>query len=291
MEMECTTSVGLRRSVLAAAIALTLCSPVYAAGTQSTASHYDSAVAYTDYLDQKASYKLRASDLIGRQIQNANNDDIGEIDDLIVSRDGDKVMAIISLDGVLNLNSKLVAIPYQELRVTKDGKHVYYNTTKEKLQGMPAFAYAGGERSMKTTPMDDKGSAVDAGPAPIVAQGAVQKSAADTSKAPADRSMASEAKAADNSAHNADDDAGDLTPLDQSHSEADVDLTRSIRKALVDDDTLGTNAQNVKVITVNGMVTLRGPVASSDERSRIVAIAKKAAGPDRVTDDLQVIDR
>lgn len=113
-----------------------------------------------------------------------------------------------------------------------------------------------------------------------------------TPHAAADRATASEGKPADNSIHNARDAAGeDLTPLDQSHAEADVELTRSIRKTLVDEDTLGTNAENVKVITVDGMVTLRGPVASADEQARIVAIAKKAAGPDHVRNELHVIKR
>ena len=112
------------------------------------------------------------------------------------------------------------------------------------------------------------------------------------SDAAADRAKVSEAKPADNSVHNAPDVAGnDLTPLDQSHAAADVEITRSIRKTLVDDDSLGTNAQNVKVITVDGVVTLRGPVANADEQARVVAIAKEAAGPDRVLSELQVIKR
>jgi len=108
----------------------------------------------------------------------------------------------------------------------------------------------------------------------------------------ADLVAVNENKPADNSTHNARDAAGDkVTPLDQSHAESDVELTRSIRKMLVDDDTLGTNAQNVKVITVDGMVTLRGPVANAAEQARIVAIANEAAGPDRVLNELQVIKR
>lgn len=108
----------------------------------------------------------------------------------------------------------------------------------------------------------------------------------------ADLAAVNENKPADNSIHNARDAAGDkVTPLDQSHAESDVELTRSIRKMLVDDDTLGTNAQNVKVITVDGKVTLRGPVANVKEQARIVAIANQAAGPDRVVNELEVIKR
>jgi len=245
-------------------------------------SHYDSAVTYADYRDQQGSYKLRASDLIGRDIYNATDDEIGEIDDLIVSRDGDKIMAIISLGGFFDLGSKLVAIPYQDLRVAKDGKHVYYNATEDELQKRSEFTYADGEHPVKVKATDDKLSAVD-GRQPGVAKGDLNPATDDTSRA---------AKPADNSAHNARDVAGDdLTPLDQSHAEADVDITRSIRKVLVDDDTLGTNAQNVKVITVDGMVTLRGAVANADEQARIVAIAKEAVGLGRVQNELQVIKR
>jgi osmotically-inducible protein OsmY len=113
-----------------------------------------------------------------------------------------------------------------------------------------------------------------------------------TRDAAADRATVSVTKPADNSAHNERDAAGNkVTPLDQSHAETDVEMTRSIRKMLVDDDSLGTNAQNVKVITVDGKVTLRGPVANANEQARVVAIAKKAAGADRVVSELQVITR
>jgi sporulation protein YlmC with PRC-barrel domain len=128
------TPAGLRRPVLAAAIALLICSPGYAADQPPPRGQYQSAVAYGDYQNQHGDYKLRASELIGRSIRNANNDEIGEIDDLIVSQDGDKVMAVLSLGAFVNLGSKLVAIPYEELRVTKDGKYVYYNATKDELQ-------------------------------------------------------------------------------------------------------------------------------------------------------------
>lgn len=113
-----------------------------------------------------------------------------------------------------------------------------------------------------------------------------------TRHAAADLAAVTETKPADNSAQNARDAAGnEVTPLDQSNAESDVEMTRSIRKMLVDDDTLGTNAQNVKVITVDGKVTLRGPVANANEQARIVAIANQAAGPDRVVNELEVIKR
>src|SRR5688572_25960294 len=72
-----------------------------------------------------------------------------------------------------------------------------------------------------------------------------------------------------------DDDA--VTPMDQSNAEGDVAVTTEIRRVIVADDTLSTNAKNVKIVTADGKVTLRGPVKSAKERDRIVASAKRAA--------------
>jgi hyperosmotically inducible protein len=65
------------------------------------------------------------------------------------------------------------------------------------------------------------------------------------------------------------------TPLDQSESEADRTITQKIRQAIMSDSALSTNAKNIKIITINGVVTLRGPVASSQEKD---AIARKING-------------
>ena len=67
------------------------------------------------------------------------------------------------------------------------------------------------------------------------------------------------------------------TPLDQSNAERDLELTRQIRQQIMDAG-LSTDAENVKVITDGGVVTLRGPVESEEERQAIVAIARGIAG-------------
>jgi hyperosmotically inducible periplasmic protein len=83
---------------------------------------------------------------------------------------------------------------------------------------------------------------------------------------------------ADNTGKNVRDKSGaTLTPMDQSNDQRDLDMTQKIRKALVADDSLSNNAKNIKVITVNGIVTLRGPVDSAEERKKIVAKAKSIA--------------
>lgn len=94
---------------------------------------------------------------------------------------------------------------------------------------------------------------------------------------------------ADNTAKNTRDrDDKTLTPMDQGGSESDRTITQDIRKAVMAKDGMSTNAQNVKIITVESVVTLRGPVKTPDEKSTIVALATKTAGVKRVDDQLEV---
>ena len=80
-----------------------------------------------------------------------------------------------------------------------------------------------------------------------------------------------------------------LTPGDQGNSETDRDLTRKIRKAIVSgSNDFSVTAKNVKIITANGKVTLRGPVNTAAEKTGIAAIAKNVAGEGNVDDQLEV---
>src|SRR5262245_12778556 len=79
-----------------------------------------------------------------------------------------------------------------------------------------------------------------------------------------------------------------LTPMDQGQSEQDRTITQEIRKAVTNHDERSTNAKNIKIITVDGVVTLRGPVKNAQEKTTIVAIAHKAAGTKRVDDQIEV---
>jgi len=81
---------------------------------------------------------------------------------------------------------------------------------------------------------------------------------------------------------------GTLTPEEQGGEAADVKITAAIRRAIVKDDSLSLNAHNVKIITRDGLVTLRGPVKSAAERTKIAHLAEKAAGVKRVDDQLEI---
>ena len=79
-----------------------------------------------------------------------------------------------------------------------------------------------------------------------------------------------------------------VTADQQKENAADRELARKIRRALVKDDALSTYAQNVKVIAIGGVVTLKGPVRSEDEKKAIVAKAVEIAGKDNVKDLLSI---
>jgi osmotically-inducible protein OsmY len=94
---------------------------------------------------------------------------------------------------------------------------------------------------------------------------------------------------ADNTGRNVRDrDDATKTSGDQSENEQDRKITQEVRKAVTSDDTLSTNAQNVKIITQDGKVTLRGPVKNQKEKADIEAKAKQIAGVKNVDNQLEI---
>jgi hyperosmotically inducible protein len=77
------------------------------------------------------------------------------------------------------------------------------------------------------------------------------------------------------------------TPIDQNENTRDVGITADIRKRVVALDA-SVNAHNVKIITQDGRVTLRGPVETADEKRRIEEIAFEVAGKANVDSQLEV---
>jgi hypothetical protein len=109
----------------------------------------------------------------------------------------------------------------------------------------------------------------------------------------ADTTAATPAQTApDNTGRNVRDRGGDtVTPGDQANNKADLHLTQQIRKAIKADKSLSTNAKNVKIITSNGVVTLRGPVNTPQEKATIEAKAHSIAGANNVDSQLEIVRR
>lgn len=78
-----------------------------------------------------------------------------------------------------------------------------------------------------------------------------------------------------------------LTPMDQSNSKSDIDITQAIRKSIMKQE-LSINAKNIKIITQNGEVTLRGPVNSNTEVKKIAELAKAVPGIKALNNELEV---
>jgi hyperosmotically inducible periplasmic protein len=82
-------------------------------------------------------------------------------------------------------------------------------------------------------------------------------------------------------------DSNAKTPIDQDEDQPDLDITAKIRKEVVDTK-MSVKAQNVKIITQDGKVTLRGPVETAEEKAKIEEIARRVARAGNVTSEIEV---
>jgi len=116
-----------------AAIALAAVPPiVMAQGTTQTITAVDVRVVATG---------LRSSRIVGSDVVNANKEEIGKVDDLIITPSHD-VIAVLSVGGFLGIGSKLVAVQFDQLRPTSDNQgFVLAGATKEDLMALPDFKY------------------------------------------------------------------------------------------------------------------------------------------------------
>jgi hyperosmotically inducible protein len=83
--------------------------------------------------------------------------------------------------------------------------------------------------------------------------------------------------------------SGEATADKQKMNATDQDLTQKIRQSIMSDKSLSSYAHNIKIISQNGTVTLKGPVKSDDEKKNVMAKAVAVAGSaDKVTDEVSV---
>jgi hyperosmotically inducible periplasmic protein len=98
----------------------------------------------------------------------------------------------------------------------------------------------------------------------------------------------SEDPKADNTGKNTRDrDDQSQTATDQSNDPADIKISADIRKKVVGDDSLSMMAKNVKIITIDGAVTLRGPVETEKEKAAIESHAK-SSGAKEISNELEI---
>jgi hyperosmotically inducible protein len=95
--------------------------------------------------------------------------------------------------------------------------------------------------------------------------------------------------APDNTKNNQGDASRDATTADQQKmNPADRNTTKQIRKSIMQDKSLSTYGHNIKIITQDGKVPLKGPVRSEDDKANIESKAVAVAGAGNVTNQLEV---
>lgn len=105
----------------------------------------------------------------------------------------------------------------------------------------------------------------------------------------ASRQVRAQQNAPDNTKTNQGDaNKGASTADQQKMNTADRSITKEIRSSIMKDKSLSTYAHNIKIITQDGKVTLKGPVRSEDEKAAIESKAVAIAGANNVTDQLEV---
>jgi sporulation protein YlmC with PRC-barrel domain len=205
----------------------------------------------------------RASKLLDATTRNPQNEKLGKLENLVVDLPAGRVVeVIVASGGFLGLGDSLSAVPPQSFHPGIYPDTLTLDTTRQIFSSAPHFK-------------PDQWQVSDPQQVEAVYHAYHVEPYFET--------------AADNTAQNVRDrDAGALTPLSQGTSPADVKLTRDIRKRIIGTHGLSADARNVKVITRDGHVTLRGPVNSEDEKHHIGDIAAKAASPANVDNQLEV---
>jgi|GEM_PF-1557463 Uncharacterized protein conserved in bacteria len=218
----------------------------------------------------------QASDLLGATVKTAEDEDAGKVEDLFVDLSSGKITGVLlSSGGFLGFGDSLSVVPPSSLRLVGENE-LRLDLTKEKLAAAPRYE----RRDLGERIRDRWADARD--------EMRERRGAESASDDRAPRRVPD----ADNTARNRRDRDPSLAvdPLDHSNKRSDIEITARIRSALVANDRLSTNAKNVKIVTRDGQVTLRGPVAS-DEEKRIIAELAAQAAPGRVTDQLEVAAR
>lgn len=210
----------------------------------------------------------KASKLMGTSVKNLQNEKLGDVENFLVDLPSGRIVAVIvASGGFLGMGEELSAVPPTALRFNTDRDSLQLDTSKEMLSSAPHFkanqwpdfsqpTYADGVyRAYKVEPYFTTNTTTDV----------------------------------DNTRRNVRDrDDQTLTPLNQGNSKSDVATTAQIRKEIIAGKNMSVNARNVKIITNNGRVTLRGPVNTAEEKRLIGEIAERIARSENVDNQLEV---
>jgi len=210
----------------------------------------------------------KASKLMGAPVKNMQNEKLGKVENMLVDLPAGRIVAVVvSSGGFLGMGDELSAIPPTAMRVTADSNDLQLDTSKETLTAAPHFKSNQWPDFREPTYTSSVYSAYKVEP----------------------YFTTDPTKDVDNARQNVRDRKDEtLTPFDQGNSKADVATTTQIRKEITGARNMSANARNVKIITIAGRVTLRGPVNSEEEKSVIEEIARRNNPSGTVDNQLEV---
>jgi Uncharacterized conserved protein len=206
----------------------------------------------------------RTDKIINLPVRNKSDEQLGKVDDLLINLESGRIVqVVISSGGFLGLGDELSVVPPAAFEYDTSRDALVLDASKADLTAAPHF---------KSTQWPN---ASDPQYTERVYRAYRVEPYFDLN--------------ADNTGQNARDrDGQNLTPLDQSNSPADLETTRRIRQELVAEPGLSINAHNIKVITVNGRVTVRGPVRNEEEKNRVIQIVGRSAPGATLNNQLEV---
>jgi len=216
----------------------------------------------------RLSYVQKASKVIGTPVKNLQDEKLGKVENLMVDLSGGRIVAVvISSGGFIGIGDELSAVPPAALQFNTERDTLQLGASKETLAASPHFKANQWPDFSQPSYASDVYSAYKI--EPYFATDATND--------------------VDNTRINVRDRQDQtLTPLNQGSSKADVATTAQIRKEIVAEKTMSVNAQNVKIITIDGQVTLRGPVNTTEEKRRIGEIANRSTHSGDVDNQLEV---
>jgi sporulation protein YlmC with PRC-barrel domain len=211
---------------------------------------------------------MSARHLLGRPVRNLQNEKLGHVKNLMVDLAAGRIAGVIlTSGGFLGVGADFSSAPVMAFQYDSARNLLQLDATPEMLYLSPAYT----ESAWQNFPL----SGYLAGqyyPYRIV---------------PFNNTDSPGGAEHSGSVTRADDSRG-LPALTQSSNQADQDVQARIRSALQNDSRLSQNARNVLIITQNGLVTLRGPVNTSDEKQLIGQIARQIAPGEQVDNELEV---
>lgn len=214
---------------------------------------------------RRLGYTTKASKVIGLTVKNLQDETVGKVDNLLINLPAGRVAeVVVSAGGFLGIGDELNAIPPSSFHYNATHDALVLDATKESLTKAPRF------KSTEWPAADNQEAAVYGVYRYYRIEPYFQTDANNTARNIRDRNN------------------NTVTPFDQGTSEADLTMTREIRKALRKQDGLSVSAQNVKVITRDGHVTVRGPVSSDEEKATIEEIVGRFASAPNIDSQLEV---